>query len=78
MLMPLGMIISFNALSGMPDEELFSAMLEMYYYNVPKEQHPDVFKKIENQLFGFKSLHFDNYAENIFKNSIIEQNPPLV
>ena len=26
MLMPLGMIISFNALSGMPDEELFSAM----------------------------------------------------
>ena len=52
------------------DRELLSSMLEMYYYNVPKEQHPDVFKKIENQLFGFKSLDFDYYAENIFKNSI--------
>ena len=37
------------------DEELFSS-LEMYYYNVPKNQHPSVFKRIEQQLFGFKAL----------------------
>jgi hypothetical protein len=35
------------------DEELFSSMLEMYYYNVPKNQHPAVFKRIEQQLFVF-------------------------
>ena len=43
------------------DEELFSSMLEMYYYNVPKNQHPSVFKRIEQQLFGFKALDFDYY-----------------
>ena len=52
------------------DEELFASMLEMYYYNVPKNQHPAVFKKIENQLFGFKSLDFDYYAKNVFRRSI--------
>ena len=45
-------------------------MLEMYYYNVPKNQHPSVFKKIEQQLFGFKSLDFDYYAQNVFRRSI--------
>ena len=44
-------------------------MLEMFYYNVPKEQHPDVFKKIENQLFGVKALDFDYYAKILFRNS---------
>ncbi len=52
------------------DEELFSAMLEMYYYNVPHNQHPAVFKKIENQLLGFKALDFDYYAKDVFRKSI--------
>ena len=52
------------------DEELFSAMLEMYYYNVPQNQHPAVFKKIENQLLGFKALDFDYYAKDVFRKSI--------
>ena len=52
------------------DEELFSSMLEMYYYNIPKNQHPSVFKRIEQQLFGFKSLDFDYYAKNVFRRSI--------
>ena len=52
------------------DEELFSAMLEMYYYNVPQNQHPSVFKKIENQLLGFKALDFDYYAKDVFRKSI--------
>ena len=52
------------------DEELFSSMLEMYYYNVPKNQHPSVFKRIEQQLFGFKALDFDFYAKNVFRRSI--------
>ena len=52
------------------DQELFASMLEMYYYNIPKEQHASIFKKIENQLFGFKRLDFDWYAENTFKRSV--------
>ena len=52
------------------DKELFASMLEMYYYNVPKTQHAPIFKKIENQLFGFKKLDFDWYAKNVFKRSI--------
>ena len=51
------------------DQELLSAMLEMYYYNVPKTQHAPIFKKIENQLFGFKNLDFVFFAKNLFKRS---------
>jgi hypothetical protein len=52
------------------DQELFGSMLEMYYYNVPKAQHAPIFKKIENQLFGFRKLDFDWYAKNSFKRSV--------
>ena len=52
------------------DQELFSAMLEMYYYNIPKTQHASIFKRIENQLFGFKSLDFDWYAKHAFRRSV--------
>ena len=52
------------------DQELFGAMLEMYYYNVPESQHAPIFKKIENQLFGFRKLDFDWYAKMTFKKSI--------
>ena len=52
------------------DEELFASMLEMYYYNVPQKHHGSIFKRIENQLFGFKSLDFDWYAKNVYKRSI--------
>ena len=52
------------------DQELLASMLEMYYYNVPKNQHAPIFKKIENQLFGFKKLDFHWYAKNLFKRSL--------
>jgi hypothetical protein len=52
------------------DQELFASMLEMYYYNIPKTQHAPIFKRIENQLFGFKKLDFDWYAKNTFRRSI--------
>ena len=52
------------------DQELFGSMLEMYYYNVPKRQHAPIFKRIENQLFGFKKLDFGWYAKNAFRRSV--------
>ena len=48
---------------------MLSAMLEMYYYNVPKYEHSKIFKKIENQLFGTKKLDFKYYAKNLFNRS---------
>ncbi len=52
------------------DQELFGSMLEMYYYNVSKRQHAPIFKRIENQLFGFKKLDFGWYAKNTFRRSV--------
>lgn len=52
------------------DQELFGAMLELYYNNVPKEQHASVFKTIENQLLGIKKLDFKYYAKNTFSKSV--------
>ncbi len=52
------------------DQKLFASMLELYYYNVPKNQHPDVFQTIERQLFGIKKLDFKFYANNSFNRSI--------
>ena len=52
------------------DQELLASMLEMYYYNVPQDQHAPIFKRIENQLFGFKKLDFDWYAKNLFVRSV--------
>jgi hypothetical protein len=51
------------------DQGLLAAMLEMYYYNIPKSLHAPIFKKIENQLFGVKKLDFDYYAKNLFRKS---------
>jgi hypothetical protein len=52
------------------DEKLLSAMLEMYYYNIPKSQHPEIFQKIEKQRFGLKKLDFNYYAKKVFKKSV--------
>ena len=52
------------------DQELLASMLEMYYYNVPKNQHSAIFTKIENQFFGFKKLDFHWYAKKLFEKSL--------
>ena len=38
--------------------------------NVSKTQHAPIFKRIENQLFGFKKLDFECYAKNVFRQYI--------
>jgi len=52
------------------DQELLGTLFEMYYYNIPKSQHPDIFRKIEKQLFGFKALDFDYFAKTVFRKSV--------
>ena len=59
------------------DEKMLSAMLEMYYYNVPEHQHPSIFKKIKNQPFS-RSLDFDYFASQVFKNLFTQVKTSLV
>ena len=51
------------------DQNLLSSMLEMYYDNVPKAYHSDIFRNIIRSKSS-KSLDFDNYAKNVFRRSI--------
>ncbi|MBK5284636.1 MAG: S46 family peptidase [Bacteroidia bacterium] len=47
------------------DKKLFSALLKMFYDNVPKEQHPDVFQMVEKKFKG----DFTKYAESVYEKT---------
>lgn len=47
------------------DQKLLSALLKMYYDDIPKEQHAPIFKEIENKYKG----DFDEFAEEVFEHS---------
>ena len=49
------------------DKQVTAALLELYYKNVPKDQHPDIFKTIESKYKG----NFEKYTENLFKKSML-------
>ena len=44
------------------DQKVLAAMLEMYYYNVPKSQHASVFKKIISSHFAFHDKRIKLYC----------------
>ena len=50
------------------DKDLFIALLEMYYNDIPKEQHPEIFKTVEGKKFkgSFKAWGEYVYANSIF------------
>lgn len=48
------------------DKKLFVAMLKMYYENVDKSMHPDLFATIHGKYKG----NYNKYAEMIYKKSI--------
>jgi hypothetical protein len=48
------------------DKKIFAAMMQMYYQDVPKEQHPDIFKAINSKYKG----NFNKYADDVFSKSI--------
>ncbi len=64
------------------DESLLASMLEMYYYNIDKSKHPELFSKIETKskndfikrfVYGVDKIDFENYARKVFKNSIFSE-----
>jgi hypothetical protein len=55
------------------DKELFSAMNKMYYNDVPKSQHPDIFQRVIFKKYGSESADntFAAYTEDVYKNTFI-------
>ncbi len=48
------------------DKKLLSALLELYYKEVPKEQHAPIFKEVESKYSG----DFSKFADAMFKSSV--------
>jgi len=48
------------------DKKVFSTMLKMYFENVKKEFHPEIFLKLEKKYKG----NFEKYADYVFKKSM--------
>lgn len=56
----------FKDYNAETDKKLFVVMLKMYYENVDKSMHPDLFATIQGKYKG----DYTKYAEMIFKKSI--------
>ncbi|MEE2954403.1 MAG: S46 family peptidase [Bacteroidota bacterium] len=64
------------------DRSLLSSMLEMYYYNIDKLNHPELFSKIESKskndfikrfVYSVDKIDFESYARKVFKNSVFSE-----
>ena len=55
----------FKDYNAPTDQKLLSAMLDMYYKNVPANQQPEYFKKIASKYKG----DFEKYAQMVFDKS---------
>lgn len=72
---------SYNSIMGRFDEsterEIFAAMAKMFYNDIPKSQHPDIYQSVIFKKFGSSSSDetFTNYANYVFENtSLIDSN----
>jgi hypothetical protein len=61
------------------DKELFAEMTKMYYNNVPKSQHPDIFQRVIFKKFGSENLDktFTGYAEDVYKKTFLTDEKKL-
>jgi Peptidase S46. len=55
------------------DQKIFSALNLMFYQDVPKGQHPDIFSKVIFAKYGSDNWQktFDDYAAYVYGNSIL-------
>lgn len=54
------------------EKETLAKTAELFYNDIPKSQHPDVFSNVIFKVFGSENLEksFKNYAEHLFLNSM--------
>jgi hypothetical protein len=57
----------FKDYSSSTDKKVFTALMKLYYTDVPKSQHPDVFQTVEKQ-YGGSML---KYADYVFANTFL-------
>ena len=48
------------------DKKVMAALMEMYYNDVPKANHPEVFKQVEKKYKG----NFSKWADDVFDKSV--------
>lgn len=56
----------FKDYNLLTDKKLFTALLKMFYDNVPKEQHSEVFQTVEKKFDG----NFSDYANRVYEKTI--------
>ncbi|KAA9333832.1 S46 family peptidase [Adhaeribacter soli] len=57
----------FEGFNVPTDEKLFAAMYQMYYNDVPKSQHPDIFKTVETKYKG----NWNKFAAEAYKKTFL-------
>ncbi|PLW92324.1 MAG: serine protease [Marinilabiliales bacterium] len=57
----------FKDYNAMVDKDLFIALMEMYYNDIPQEQHPSVFAEVQGKKFKGS---FQAWGEYVFEESI--------
>ncbi|HXA02247.1 MAG TPA: S46 family peptidase, partial [Cytophagaceae bacterium] len=58
---------NFKNYNAPTDKKIFAALLKMYYEDIPKEMHPEVFTEVTKKYKG----DFNKYADYVFKKSIL-------
>jgi hypothetical protein len=55
------------------DKELFAAMTQMYYTDVNKAQHPDIYQKVILKKYGDEGMEkgFAQYADYVYGNTML-------
>lgn len=69
MILP-GMLASTNITL---DKKVFAALNLLFYQDIPKAQHPDIFSKEVFKKFGSENWQqtFENYADDVYDNTIL-------
>jgi hypothetical protein len=57
----------FKDYNAATDKKLYAALFKMYYDNVPKDQHPDIFITVEKKYKGC----FETFAEELYSKSFL-------
>lgn len=54
------------------DKELFATMTKMYYNDVPKSQHPDIFQRVIFKKYGTDmGKTFNSYADYVYSKTLL-------
>ncbi len=56
------------------DKKVFSALLQIYYNDLGKDKHPDIFKFVEKKFDG----DFSKYADYVYKKSVFSSEEKML